>query len=379
MDKSIMIANALSVGYGRKTVVEDICLMAVPGQILTLIGPNGSGKSTILKTLIRQLPPLSGTVFLEGRSMPRMSHLEIARSVSAVLTGRPEPELMTCEDVVRSGRYPYTGRLGILSEADQQKVDEAMTAVGITDLRDRDFNRISDGQRQRVMLARAICQEPKLLILDEPTSFLDIRNKLDFLYLLKALVRERQLAVILSLHELDLAQKFSDTLLCIRDGGIDRWGTPAEIFTDGYIEQLYGVKHGRYDVRFGSVEAEPPHGAPLVFVIGGGGSGIPVYRKLQRMDIPFAAGVLPENDLDLPVASALATEVIRERAFEPVSAEAVQRAMEVLTECRYLVCCTEIFGTMNRGNRQLLTFAEKQNIILPVGELARLWDKTSAL
>ena len=379
MDRSILNTTALSVGYGRKTVVAGIRLLAVPGQILTLIGPNGSGKSTILKTLIHQLPPLSGTVFLDGRPLSRMSDGEIAKSVSAVLTGRPEPELMTCEDVVSSGRYPYTGRLGILSQEDRRKVDEAMASVGITELRDRDFNRISDGQRQRVMLARAICQEPKLLILDEPTSFLDIRHKLDFLYLLKTLVRERQLAVILSLHELDLAQKFSDAIVCIRDGVVSRFGTPDEIFEDGYIEQLYGVEHGRYDPRFGSVEQEPSQGPPLVFVIGGDGSGIPVYRRLQRMGIPFAAGVLPENDLDLPVAAALAAEVIREQAIEPVSDAAVARAIKVIGRCRYLVCCTETFGTINRGNQRLLSYAAERNMVLPVEALDRLDEKTSAL
>ena len=142
------------------------------------------------------------------------------------MTGWVEPELMRCEEVVESGRFPYTGRLGILSDYDHKQVAEAMELVHVTELADRNFNCISDGQRQRVMLARAICQEPDILVLDEPTSFLDIRHKLELLSILKDLVRQKNLAVILSLHELDLAQKISDFVVCIKDDHIDRYGPP---------------------------------------------------------------------------------------------------------------------------------------------------------
>lgn len=157
------------------------------------------------------------------------------------MTGRIEPELMTCGEVVESGRYPYTGRLGILSEKDRSKAAEAMELIRVSELYDVDFTCISDGQRQRVMLARAICQEPEVLILDEPTSFLDIRHKLELLSLLKKLVIEKGLAVVMSLHELELAEKISDTILCIKDGRVDRTGTPGEIFSGDYINNLYGI------------------------------------------------------------------------------------------------------------------------------------------
>lgn len=367
MQETILNTASLTVGYGGTAVVEEIELLASAGKILTLIGPNGAGKSTILKTLIRQLRPLAGGVYLgDGRPIDSINDAELARYSAAVLTGRPEPELMTCEDVVSAGRYPYTGRMGILSPADRKKIAEAMELVRISHIRHKDFNRISDGQRQRVMLARAICQEPRLLVMDEPTSFLDIRHKLDFLYLLKSLVWEKKLAIVMSMHELDLAQKFSDTILCIRNGKIDRCGTPEEIFSGGYIEQLYGVEHGRYDAVFGCVEPEPCRGKPKVFVIGGGGKGVPIYRSLQRKGIPFAAGVLTENDMDMPVAAALAETVISERAFEPVSEAAVDKAVEVLAQCTYLICCIDRFGTMNRENRRLLDYGREHGMLLPV-------------
>lgn len=369
MNERILHTEALAVGYGGTPLLAGISLTVRAGQILTLIGPNGAGKSTILKSLTRQLEPVAGTVYLEQRPMAAMREGEIARSMSIVMTERIEPELMTCGDVVSSGRYPYTGRLGILSPQDHERVREAMELVHVAELRDRDFNRISDGQRQRVMLARAICQEPKVLVMDEPTSFLDVRHKLELLSLLKKLVREKGLAVILSLHELDLAQKCSDLVLCVREGRVDRCGTPEEIFTGTYIQTLYGVTCGIYQELFGSLELEPPHGPPTVFVVGGGGTGIPVYRTLQRKGIPFATGVLHENDLDWPVAKALAAEVIRERAFEPVSEASLNRAMAVLKRCEKLICCPQEFGTMNAANHRLAELARREGKLIAAEEL----------
>ena len=355
--------EGLSVGYGRTAVVDGIRIRVEAGEILCLIGPNGAGKSTILKTLIRQLQPMGGTVLLENTPLPDMKERELARKSAAVLTGRIAPELMTCEEVVAMGRYPYTGMLGILSDADREKVDETIRIVGMEEIRKKDFDCISDGQRQRVMLARALCQEPKLLVMDEPTSFLDIRNKLEFLSILRRLVRERKLAVVMSLHELDLAQKFCDRIVCVGDGKVRAVGTPEEIFSGDVIRDLYGVEHGSYDCLFGTAEPERNSASPRVFVIGGSGSGIPLYRRLQREGIPFASGVLPENDLDLPVAKALASVVITDRANEPVSAERAEEALAVLKTCETVICTVDQFGTVNRENQRLLEYAEKHGLL----------------
>ena len=252
MNETILYTQKLSVGYGEKTVVSDIDLSAAAGQLLCLIGPNGAGKSTLLKTLIRALPLVRGEIMLAGRALRDYRERELARLCAAVLTGKPEPELMRCGEVVAAGRYPYTGRLGLLTEKDRRVVREMMEKIGIAALAERDFTRISDGQRQRVLLARALCQQPRLLVLDEPTSFLDIRHKLEFLRLLRALSKERQIAVVMSMHELELAERFADTLLCIKDGRVDRIGAPAEIFAGGYIDSLYGMETGSYESLFGT-------------------------------------------------------------------------------------------------------------------------------
>ena len=343
----------MTVGYGKTPLIRQIGIHVRAGEIVTLIGPNGAGKSTILRSVIRQLGLLEGTVYLDGMPMKGMGEREIAKRMSILMTERIHPELMTCEDVVGTGRYPYTGRMGLLTAEDRGKVREAMELVHAWDLASRDFSQISDGQKQRILLARAICQDPSVIVLDEPTSFLDIRHKLELLTILKDLVRRKKVAVLMSLHELDLAQKLSDYIVCVKGEYIERCGTPEEIFTSSYITGLYGITKGSYYAEFGCLEMEPVKGKPQVFVIGGNGSGIRVYRRLQRMGIPFAAGILHENDVDYPIARALASQVISEAPFEPIREETYDRAAEVLASCGQVICCLKEFGTLNDMNRKL--------------------------
>lgn len=357
--RDYLYTEDLSVGYNGQPLIDHICLHLRRGEVMSLIGPNGSGKSTILRSIIRQIAPIRGTVYLDGRSMSQMTALETAKRLSVLMTDRVHPELMTCRDVTATGRYPYTGKLGLLTAEDWEKVDEALALVHGEDLADRDFSQISDGQRQRILLARAICQEPEVIVLDEPTSFLDIRYKLELLSILKDMVRRRGLAVLMSLHELDLAQKISDRVACVHNYAIERCGPPEEIFSGGYILELYDAVRGSYNPDFGCLELESPGGAPRVFVIGGGGSGIALYRRLQRQGIPFAAGVLHKNDLDYPVAQALASKVVFEQAFAPIGDEAFRRAADMLDSCEKVLCPLSGFGPMNEKNLLLKELAER--------------------
>ena len=362
----------LTVGYDKKPLIKDICIGIEKGEIVTLIGPNGSGKSTILKSITRQLKLVGGNVEFDGKNLHELSFRELSTKMAVVLTERMKPELMTCHDIVATGRYPYTGRLGLLSDEDRAKVDEALALVGADELADRDFSCISDGQRQRVLLARAICQEPEVIVLDEPTSFLDIRYKLELLTVLKQLVREKQVAVILSLHEIDLAQKLSDRLICVHNGRIERCGTPEQVFTGDYIRTLYDLERGTYNEQFGSLELERVTGEPRVFVIGGGGSGTALYRRLQRRGIPFAAGILPENDVELPTAHALAVETVTERAYQPIGEDAYARAQALVRQCGNAVCCLDLFGPVNEKNRVLRDWAQQEGLLRSKSELENI-------
>ena len=247
----------LSVGYDGKPLIRDVCLQVQRGKIVTLIGPNGSGKSTILKTIVGQLSKVSGTVLLDGAPMERCGQKEIAKRMAILMTERIHPELMTCYDVVSTGRYPYTGALGLLGKEDKRIVEESLELVHGRDMADRPFDAISDGQRQRILLARALCQTPEIIVLDEPTSYLDIRYKLELLTILKTMVREKNLAVLMSLHELDLAQRVSDTVVCVSGDRIDRMGPPEEIFSNDYIARLYHMEPGKYDPCFDTLEYVP--------------------------------------------------------------------------------------------------------------------------
>lgn len=250
MDKTIISADGLSVGYGRKVIVDGIEFEVKQGEILTLIGPNGAGKSTVLKTIAGYLKRLDGTVMVGNRDMLEFSEKEMAKRLSVVLTERISPELMTCREVVETGRYPYTGSFGLLTEKDRAVVENAIEKVSMQDYADVDFSSVSDGQRQRVMLARAICQEPEILILDEPTSYLDIHHKIQFLEILRSLAKEKQMAVILSMHELDFAEKISDYVLCIKGGKITLSGTPDKVFTAENIMGLYDIPEKLYHKYF---------------------------------------------------------------------------------------------------------------------------------
>ena len=249
--------DSLTVGYDGKPLIHDVCLEVQRGKIVTLIGPNGSGKSTILKTIVGQLSKVSGTVLLENTPMEQRRQREIAQRMAILMTERVRPELMTCYDVVSTGRYPYTGALGLLGKEDKKIVAESLELVHGTDIADRPFDAISDGQRQRILLARALCQQPEIIVLDEPTSYLDIRYKLELLTILKTMVREKNMAVLVSLHELELAQRVSDTVVCVSGDRIDRMGPPETIFTNDYIAKLYHMEPGKYDPCFDTLEYVP--------------------------------------------------------------------------------------------------------------------------
>lgn len=236
----------LSVGYGKESVVEEVSFSLKPGQVTIMVGPNGCGKSTLLKTFTRQLKPQAGTILILDKDFTEMGERDLARHIAMVMTTPLQPAFMTCKEVVETGRYPYTGFLGILSETDHQKVEKCMRETNVWELADRPFSAVSDGQRQRVMLARGLCQEPEILILDEPTTFLDMKYKLEFFDLVMRLSKEQGIAVLMSLHEISYAKLIGDFCICVRNHRIERMGVPKEILTDEYLCRLFDVDQALY-------------------------------------------------------------------------------------------------------------------------------------
>ena len=266
--------------------------------------------------------------------------------------------------------YSFLESVCMFFQAVFERTEEVL-CVQAEDIAERDFMQISDGQKQRVLFARALCQQPRVLVLDEPTSFLDIHNKIELLDILIEAARERQTTVILSLHEIDLAEKVSDLVMCVRGDRAEAPDRPQAVFTDAHIRDLYGLTRGSYLVSRGSVELVRPEGKPRVFVIGGAGRGLNHYRELQRRRIPFAAGILFKNDMEYEVARALAQTTVSAEAFEPVPEEVVERAAEAMLSCRDVLLAWNPDGQTGNINRKLVETAQKfnKNIVFSVGEL----------
>ena len=352
--------NALAVGYGNKVVLSGVDIQVEPGKVVCLIGPNGSGKSTILKTITKQLKKKDGKILLLDKDMDSMKADEIAVHMSMVMTNRIDPELMTCREVVETGRYPYTGRLGVLTNKDKDVVANALAFVKAENEADRLFSQISDGQRQRIMLARAICQEPDVLVLDEPTSFLDIGFKLELLRGIIKLAREKNIAIIMSLHEIELASKIADTIVALNGDKVVKAGTPEEIFKDSFVQNLYGINEQEYNPLSCELHFILKKDEPQVFVIGGGGAGLHVYHRLQREGVAFACGIIAKNDIEYAEASALASKGVFVEAFHEITDEEVRTAKDLIDKCDRVILAIDSWGPLNEKNRMLLEYAKQQ-------------------
>jgi iron complex transport system ATP-binding protein len=350
--------HGLTVGYNGVPLISDIAMSAARGEIITLIGPNGSGKTTILKTIARQLAPVAGTILIEGNDIKKLSGREIAREMAVVLTERIRPDLMTCYEFVSAGRYPYTGSFGLLTDTDREAVDAALLLVNASQIADKYVSQISDGQYQRLLIARAVCQDPEIIVLDEPTSFLDIKHKKELLEILSDMSKTRGVSVIMSLHEIDLAERISDRIVCVKGDRIAAYGTPDEIFTGSTISDLYDIDAASYDALLGKLELSAPKGRIRCFVIGGNGTGIPFYRELQKKGTAFAAGILMPNDIDVSVASSLAGKLICTEPFAPADESQREEAEKIIDSSDFVIACGCPEGEYNRVNGELERYAQ---------------------
>lgn len=358
MTEPILSAEGLNVGYGKKTIVSGLNLNAMKGQVICLLGPNGAGKTTVLRTLSGLLAPVSGTVKVEGVGIGTLKQKELSQKLSVVLTESVTLSLTTVEELVSMGRTPHTGLMGRLTEEDRRIVAEALETVGADALRERYFDELSDGEKQKVMIARALVQEPKLMILDEPTSHLDIRHKIEVIRVLQRLSSEKGITCILSLHDIDLALKGCQTVLLVRDGKIAAQGTPEEVVGSGRIQELYEISGARYSELLGAVELTG-RASGEIFVTGGAGSGVCLYRALSRSGYGLTAGVLHHGDVDFQIAEPICSKVIAEEPFEPISRENAEKAFALILAAKCAVDSGFPIGRGNLENAELLKRAVK--------------------
>ncbi len=235
----------LSAGYSKKIIIKNLNLEVRQGEIISLIGPNGGGKSTLLKSICGELKSLGGTVFVGDEDIRKIPLKDLSKKMAIVNTDRVKPEHMSAYDVVLSGRLPYSDGFGLFGKEDHQAAKEACELMAIDDISDRAFLAMSDGQKQRTLIARAICQDPEYLVMDEPTSYLDIRHRLELMEVIKGL-SARGVTIIMSLHELELALEISARCLLVKDDGTTLCMTPKEIVDSGVIQPLYGLSLDMY-------------------------------------------------------------------------------------------------------------------------------------
>ncbi len=229
----------LTVGYGTKAVLSDINQVLKAGQLVCLLGSNGVGKSTILRTLAGFLQPLAGKVLLDGKDLLSLSLSQRSKTVSIVLTERVEVPYMKVADLVGMGRSPYTGFFGKLTKEDRQIVGEAIEMVGISNLAERTIDTLSDGERQKAFLAKALAQQTPIILLDEPTAFLDFHAKISTLRLMQKLAHETNKIILMSTHDVEMALRLSDILWIVQDGKIQT-GTTASLTESGILRQFLG-------------------------------------------------------------------------------------------------------------------------------------------
>ncbi|MCR5776508.1 MAG: ABC transporter ATP-binding protein [Lachnospiraceae bacterium] len=240
-----MRLDNVSVGYKKKIIVRDVSIEISKGEIISLIGPNGGGKSTLLKSISGQLSLLGGSVYIGKDDIREIPLKEMSKNLSIVTTERITPQLMTAGDVVLAGRLPYTEGFGLFSENDKKERDKAVKLMKIEPLTGKYFSDMSDGQKQRTLIARAICQTPDILVMDEPTSYLDIRHRMELMDVIKGLAGDG-MTIIMSLHELELAMAVSDRLLLIYEDGNTVCETPQNVIKKGLIKDLYDLDDKMY-------------------------------------------------------------------------------------------------------------------------------------
>lgn len=284
----LLTARALTIGYSNrnqapKPVAESLDLDLWPGQLVCLLGPNGAGKSTLMRTLAGLQPPLAGQIMLAGQRLNQLTPVDLAKKMSLVLTERLEVGNLTAYELVALGRTPYTGWLGTLTPTDTTKIHEAMTATDTAIYARRPWQQLSDGERQKVMLARALAQDTDVILLDEPTAHLDLPNRVEMMHLLHQLARQTGKAILLSTHELDLALQAADQLWLLRSDGNMDTGVPEDLVLQGAFEAAFAKSGFHFDPATGTFTLHTDEAKGPVIQVRGSGRGVFWTRRaLQR-------------------------------------------------------------------------------------------------
>jgi iron complex transport system ATP-binding protein len=302
--QELICTSDLSIGYptrgGKQVLHAHIDVKLLAGEFACLLGPNGSGKSTLLQTLTGFLPQLGGQVFMVGRDLKSISDREMALLASVVLTERVFVSNMTVFDLVALGRVPYTGFFGMLSKKDKALVKEAINAVGLEGFEERSIVAMSDGERQKAMIAKALVQEAPLILLDEPTAFLDLPSRIEIMHLLRKLAHERGIGILLSTHDLDLALQMSDKIWLLASGRAMETGTPEDLVLTNEFRSFFEREGILFDNNTGQFTVEKQN-LKTIRLVGKGVEYKWVSRALARRG--FATSDEPFHGMQVEIRS----------------------------------------------------------------------------
>jgi iron complex transport system ATP-binding protein len=346
---------------GRRKIFSGLNLSLEKGEILGLIGPNSSGKTTLLKLADGLLQPQRGKVLLDGEDLNRLSRSRVARYVAVVPQAMEVPFSFRGAEIVLMGRAPYLGRFGWEKQKDLEVAREAMVLTDVDDLGNRPFWELSQGEKQRVLIARALAQEPKVILLDEPTSHLDINHQVEIHELIRRLNSERNLTVLHVSHDLNLAAEYCHRMILLHRGSIFSMGTPSSVITEENIRRVYQAKV--------SVEKNPLSGAPRVTPLGrskwentgprkaihlicGEGSGVDSARRLLLRGYRISMGVLNIGDTDQQVGKSLGIPMALEEPFSPISGRALEENRRLIAGADLVVVERFHIGIGNLANLQ---------------------------
>lgn len=387
--KSKITLSQIHAGYDDKEILKGVSFDVAAGEFVGIVGPNGCGKTTLLRTISRSLRPSSGQILLDDKNVYSVAAREFARKVGVVPQETWVAFDFTVLEVVMMGRTPWLNRFAVESKRDRQIALEALDRTGTGNLRDRQANALSGGERQRVILARALAQEPDILLLDEPTSHLDINYQFETMDLVRSLNRKNGLTVLAVLHDLNLAAQYCDRIFMLGDGVVKAQGTPEQVITPENILNVYGAvvwvrkhpaTHRPYvisGIKTSGVNGDDGS-MPVVHVIGGGGTGAPLMAKLVRLGYRVTCGVLIEGDADHEVAEALGIDNITLPPFSLVDEQAYKLHLEMISKADVVVLADVPMGHGNLLNitaaQESLSLSKKLLVIRP--ESAALRDFT---
>ena len=354
--------EGVTLGYRGGPVAHAVDLELPVGGFVGLIGPNASGKSTLIKAMSRILRPWQGRVTLSGENLWRLSPMTVARQVATVAQGLPPAFPLLAQELVLIGRLPHLRRFQGEGPRDLAVARWALSLTGTLSLADRRLAELSGGERQRLSIARALAQEPKYLLLDEPTAHLDINYKVELLDLLRRLNRADGLAVLIILHDLNLAALYCDELVLLRAGRVHVRGSPEEVLLSSHLQEVYGSHTvvSRHPIRGvpqvtlvpgQDEDSVPPRGdGRRVHVVGGGGSAAWLLEALTLAGFVVTAGVLNRGDGDWVLAHSLDLEVVEAAPFSPVNDAARSRALELMRAAHWVVLADLAVGHGNLPN-----------------------------